>query len=106
MSLKSLTVTFFRGLCLLEMATERNRGQQASKDPRLKSVVAGKEKLGKLVLVLGGQRVNGDLALDWKEVSGGDRRDGNDRRFRSESSPCFWQHIPPLSSLTSSMEGR
>lgn len=39
------------------MATERNRGQQASKDPRLKSVVAGKEKLGKLVLVLGGQRL-------------------------------------------------
>lgn len=56
MSLKSLTVTFLRGLCLLGMAAERSRGQQASKDPRLKRVVAGKEKPGKLVLVLGGQR--------------------------------------------------
>lgn len=56
MSLKSLTVMFLRGLCLLEKAAERSRGQQASKDPRLKRMVASKEQLGKLVLVLGGQR--------------------------------------------------
>lgn len=56
MSLESLTVTFPKGPCLLELAEGRNHGQQASNDPRPKREVARKEKLEKWALLPGRQR--------------------------------------------------
>ena len=55
-SLESLTVTFLKGLCLLEISAEGSHGQQAYEDPTLAGAEARKEKPGKWGLLLGGQR--------------------------------------------------